>query len=81
MKALLEFIVKQIVTKPEAVVIEESNGAGFLNLKLKVAPEDYGVVIGKEGRSIRSIRELLRLKSLKENIRFNLTLEETGQQP
>lgn len=77
MQELLEFIVKGIVTKPEEVkVTPETSPEGELNLKLKVAPEDMGTVIGKGGRIIRAIRSLVRIKAIHEDKRVNVELEE-----
>ena len=77
MQELLEFIVKGIVTKPEEVkVTPETSPEGELNLKLKVAPEDMGTVIGKGGRIIRAIRSLIRIKAIHEDKRVNVELEE-----
>jgi len=76
MKQLLEYIILGITSKPESVSINEENENGTLVLKLKVADEDFGSVIGKSGRTIKAIRDLLRLKAQKENFRFNLIVEE-----
>jgi len=77
MKELLEYIVKGIVTKPEAVEITENETPeGELELRFKVDPEDMGTVIGKEGRTIRSIRNLVRIKAIHEDKRVRVELEE-----
>ena len=79
MKDLLEYLVKNIVAQPEAVKIEATETPeGFVNLKLSVAPEDMGMVIGKGGRIIRALRNLVRVKAIKENKRVNVELTETG---
>lgn len=76
MKQLLEYIISGIVSKTEYIFVNESNENGTLLLKLKVSDEDFGTVIGKGGRTIKAIRDLLRLKAQKDNIRFNLMVEE-----
>lgn len=76
MKKLLEFITKNIVEKPEAIKIKEEESNGLVNLTLKVAPEDMGKIIGKKGKIIRAIRQLLRVKAFKTGQRVNLVLEE-----
>ena len=76
MKQLLEYIILGITSKPESVSINEENENGTLVLKLKVADEDFGSIIGKGGRTIKAIRDLLRLKAQKENLRFNFVVEE-----
>ena len=76
MKDFLQYLVKNIVTQPDKVVIDEQNEMGFENLYLSVAPEDMGKVIGKEGRIIRALRDLVRILALKSNLRANVILKE-----
>ena len=76
MKDLLNFIVTNLVTKPDAVEIDESRQDGNVDLMLKVDPEDMGLIIGKSGQTIRAIRKLLTVRAIAENVRVNLTLAE-----
>lgn len=77
MKNFLEYLVKQIVDKPENVVVEEkSDGYGSSVLAIKVDPTDMGKVIGKSGRIIKAIRDLIRVLAIKQNARVNVTLAE-----
>lgn len=76
MKDLLEFIITSLVSKPDAVSIEEQRQNGSVDLTLKVDPSDMGLVIGKSGQTIRSIRKLLTVRAIAENVRVNLTLAE-----
>lgn len=76
MKDLLNFIVTGLVTKKEAVLIEEKNEDGYLTLNLTVDPTDMGLIIGKSGQTIRAIRKLLTVRAIAENIRVNLQLTE-----
>lgn len=76
MEKLLESIVKSIVQKPQKVKIEKESQEGLVNFKLRVDPEDLKIVIGKKGRTIKAIRNLLRLKAIKKGARVNLELEE-----
>lgn len=78
MRDLLDYIVKQIVSHPEDVTIEESNEGGQVNLALQVHPDDMGVVIGKGGQTIKSIRKLLAVRAMAENVRINVQLIEIG---
>jgi predicted RNA-binding protein YlqC (UPF0109 family) len=81
MKELLEYVVKQITDKPEEVVIEEKKEeGGFVLLTLRVAPEDMGRVIGKKGKIISAIRQLLRVKAIKTNQRVALKLIDESYQ-
>lgn len=76
MKDLLSYIVTNLVTKPEAVSIDEQSEAGNVNLNLIVDPSDMGLIIGKNGQTIRAIRKLLTVRAIAENVRVNLTLAE-----
>ena len=59
MKELLEVIAKRLVEHPEQVVVAETNNERALILELKVAPEDMGKVIGKQGRIAKAIRTVV----------------------
>jgi uncharacterized protein len=76
MKDLLEYIVQNLVTKPEVVSIDEQNDGGSVNLTLTVDPSDMGIIIGKNGQTIRAIRKLLTVRAIAENVRINLQLAE-----
>ncbi|MFH1002918.1 MAG: KH domain-containing protein [Chloroflexota bacterium] len=65
MKALVEFIAKSIVNAPDEVVVTEEIGEEGHVLKLQVAEEDKGRVIGKQGRIAEAIRTLIRVKAAK----------------
>lgn len=76
MKDLLNFIVTSLVTKPEAVAIEEQKEDGNVTLNLTVDPSNMGLIIGKSGQTIRAIRKLLTVRAIAENVRVNLQLTE-----
>jgi predicted RNA-binding protein YlqC (UPF0109 family) len=76
MKKLLKFLISNIVNHPREIVIEEEEKDNLLGLKIKVNPEDLKIIIGKKGRTIKAIRNLLRLKANKQGKRVNLLLEE-----
>lgn len=59
LKELVEAIAKAIVEKPEAVRVNEIDSAKTIVLELKVAPEDLGRIIGKEGNRAKAIRTIL----------------------
>jgi predicted RNA-binding protein YlqC (UPF0109 family) len=74
MKEFIEFIVKHLVTDPDKVsVTEEQNDKGFL-YKLSVGENDIGRVVGKEGRTARSIRTLLTAAAARRGQRANLEI-------
>ena len=76
MKSLVEMIVKAIVDRPEAVQVRESVGSHAHLLELKVAKEDMGKVIGKEGANASAIRTILAAVSGKEQKRYILEIIE-----
>jgi len=74
MKELIEYIAKAIVDKPEEVrVTEEATEDGII-LRLEVAPEDTGKVIGKEGRIAKAMRTLLRVAAIRKGTRATLEI-------
>ncbi len=76
MKDLLEYLVKKIVKNSDEVVVEEDSQNDFVNLRLTVAQEDMGQVIGKKGRIIRAIRDVVRILAVKQNKKVNVELLE-----
>ena len=74
MKDLVEYIIKAIVAEPDAVNITEENSDEGLLLKLEVAPDDKGRVIGRQCRVAQAIRTLLRVKAAKEETRVRLEI-------
>ena len=78
-KDLLEYIVKNLVAYPEKIEISEVQTEGKVALKLKVAKEDMGRVIGKEGRIIRPIREIIYPYAAKESKKVSVDVEETKE--
>ena len=76
-KDLLEYIVKNLVTSPEQVEIIETQNDSRIILKVKVAKADMGRVIGKEGRIIRSIREIIYAYAMKDLKKVSVDIEES----
>ena len=75
MKKLLNFLLKKIVNHPKDIIIEEQiPGEGFLNLALKVNPEDAGLVIGKRGKTIKALKDIIKISAIKEEKRVNIEL-------
>jgi uncharacterized protein len=73
MKELVEAIAKALVDKPEAVVVHTIEGEQVTVLELKVDPADLGKVIGRQGRTAKSIRTILGAAGMK--MKKRLTLE------
>ena len=76
MKQLIEDIAKALVDTPGDVSVSEVAGDQVTVLELKVAANDLGKVIGKQGRTARSIRTILGAAGLKQNRRFTLEIVE-----
>jgi len=75
MKDLVEYIAKSLVNDPDAVeVTEEQDEENGIVLKLKVAEEDKGRVIGKQGRIAQAIRTLIRVKAAKAQTKATLEI-------
>ena len=74
MKKLLEYLVTSIVEHPEAVVIEENEEEGQINLNIQVHQDDVKIVIGKQGQTIKALRELVKIKAIKERKKVNVNL-------
>jgi len=64
-KELVELIAKALVNEPTAVVVNETGGASGSVIELKVAPGDLGKVIGKQGRTARSLRTIVAAAGMK----------------
>ena len=67
MKELLEVIAKNLVDSPEQVKVSEVQSDKALVLELKVAPEDMGKVIGKQGRIAKAIRTVVKAAAVHED--------------
>jgi predicted RNA-binding protein YlqC (UPF0109 family) len=74
MKELVEFIAKAIVNAPDSVEVTEETSEQGITLKLQVADEDKGRVIGKQGRVAQAMRTLIRVKAAKEGNRATLEI-------
>ena len=76
MKELVVFLAKQLVNHPDAVEVKETQGDTASVLELKVAREDIGRVIGKQGRTAKSIRTILNAVASRTNRRVVLEIIE-----
>lgn len=69
MRELVEIIAKSLVDNPDGVQVNEISGEQSVILELRVAPEDMGKVIGKQGRIAKAIRTVVKAAATKENKR------------
>jgi hypothetical protein len=76
LKELIEYIAKSLVDNPDAVQVSEVEGEQTSVIELKVAKEDLGKVIGKQGRTARAMRTILGAASTKAQKRAVLEILE-----
>jgi len=76
MKELVRYLAKSLVSNPDAVEIKESESDGASVIEIKVAKEDLGRIIGKQGRTAQSIRTLLNAAASRDNRRVVLEIVE-----
>lgn len=74
----IEYVVKSLVGKPDAVQVERRIDEKGVLLELTVDPEDLGRVIGKRGATAQSLRTLLRALGTKNDARYNLKIIDNG---
>jgi predicted RNA-binding protein YlqC (UPF0109 family) len=74
MKELLILVAKRLVDQPDAVEVIEEERDGITVLRLKVAPDDMGKVIGKQGRIARAIRTLVKAAAINEETKVNVEI-------
>ena len=75
MKELVVFLAKQLVSQPDAVEVRETQGETASVLELKVAKEDLGRVIGKQGRTAKAIRTILNAAASRTNRKVVYSIE------
>ena len=77
MKEAVEKIIKALVGDPAAVeVSERSDGGKVVKFAVRLAPDDYGRLIGREGRTIKALRSILYFAGMKDGKRYHLDLIE-----
>ena len=76
MKELVEAIAKALVDQPDQVSVKTVDGEQVVVLELRVAPDDLGKVIGRQGRTAKSIRTILGAAGMKLRKRFTLEILE-----
>jgi uncharacterized protein len=76
MKELVQYLAKSLVNNPDAVEVKEEERDTALVLELKVAKEDLGRIIGKQGRTAKSIRTILNAAASRTNRKVVLEILE-----
>ena len=81
LKDLVEYLVKSLADKPEEVVLEVHEEDDTVLLELKIAPEDLGKIIGKNGNTINAIRTVVQTAASSQKKRARLEVIGQGEQP
>ena len=76
MQAFLEYVVKGLVDRPDAVMIVPVERSGMTVYELRLHPTDIGKVIGRQGTTIHAIRSMLQVGSAKKGLRCTLEIVE-----
>ena len=71
---LIEYLAKNLVDNPDEVVITETGDGDRVQVRLDVAEDDWGKVIGKGGRIASSMRALVKVAAVREDVRVNLEI-------
>ncbi len=79
MKELVKYLAKAIVDRPEEVIVTEIEGDKTSIIKLRVAKEDFGLIIGKKGRNAEALRTILRAAAAKLGKRPTLEIVEENK--
>ena len=79
MKELLTYVARNLVDHPEQVSVNEIQSDGETILELRVAPEDTGKVIGRQGRIAKEIRTLIRSVAQRSGKRVSVEIVEIGR--
>ncbi|HYV47697.1 MAG TPA: KH domain-containing protein [Myxococcaceae bacterium] len=80
MESLITYIAQQLVDKPEQVELKVSEAEGGKTFELKVAPEDVGKVIGRDGRTINALRTLLAVTAQRKGVKARLEILDDRRQ-
>lgn len=78
MKKALEYIITQIVDNPEKIEINEQEENEMINFTITVDSSDMGKIIGKNGKVIRAIRNVVKIPAIKQNKKINIALSESA---
>jgi len=76
MRELLEFIIENLLGKKDFSIEEATDERGFINLTVLLDPKDIGLIIGKNGKTIKAVRSLLRVNATLNKKVFSLNVQE-----
>lgn len=73
-KSVLDYVARQIVDDPDSVVVEADGSGNRVDLRLHVAPDDMGKIIGKRGRVAQAIRTIVRAAGAREGVEASVDI-------
>lgn len=76
MKELLSYLLKEILGNSDFEIEENVSDEGFINLKVVTEPSNMGLIIGKKGKMIKSLRTILKTKATLDKVGFSLEVSE-----
>ncbi len=76
MKDILQKLITSLVDNPSDVIITETEDEGIITLTIQVHTADMGRIIGKNGKVIRSLRNVMKIPAIKQNKRIDVNLSE-----
>lgn len=79
MKKALEFILSQVADDKEKIKVDKTESNGVVNFTVTVAKEDMGRVIGKNGKVIKAIRNVLKIPAIKQGKKIFISLSENSR--
>ena len=71
---VVDYLARQLVDEPDAVVVEADEGRGRVDLRLHVAPDDMGKIIGKRGRVAQAVRTVVRAAGAREGVEASVDI-------
>ncbi|HEY8206434.1 MAG TPA: KH domain-containing protein [Myxococcaceae bacterium] len=80
MEPLITYIAQQLVDRPDQVELKVTEAEGGKTFELKVAPEDVGKVIGRDGRTINALRTLLAVTAQRKGVKARLEILDDRRQ-
>ncbi len=79
MKEFIDYLVKQIVKHPDKVSVDEAKEGSDFVYTVSASPEDMGTIIGKKGRNINSLRNMAKVKAIKDEVHIRIEVKDSPQ--
>lgn len=81
MKAWLEYVVRGLVDRPEAVTVTPVDRAGLTHYEVRLDPADVGKLVGRQGATIKAVRALLQVAAARQGRRYSVDIVEDRSPP